>query len=188
MLILWYNVRDKLSHKRDPHAAKRSRNMAKQDLKIEVAHLMLEDLHPNDKNPRQISSKQFKALKKSIQDFPEMLELREIVVDENNQILAGHQRYYALKDLGETGTVVKRVYGLSEKKKREFMAKDNNSNGQWDPNKVFGLFTQDELDEWNIDLPELDSPDFELHELDAEPKEKKAKMATCPNCGEEFEV
>ena len=162
--------------------------MAKQDLKIEVAHLMLEDLTPNEKNPRQISSKQFRALKKSIQDFPEMLELREIVVDENNQILAGHQRYYALKDLGETSTIIKRVYGLSEKKKREFMAKDNNSNGQWDPNKVFGLFTQEELDEWNIDLPELDSPDLELRDLDDEPKAKKAKMATCPNCGEEFEV
>ena len=44
--------------------------------------LEINKLKPNKDNPRIIKDDKFKKLVKSIKDFPEMLELRPIVVDE----------------------------------------------------------------------------------------------------------
>ena len=46
----------------------------------------------NPKNPRIIKNDKYKKLVKSIQEFPEMLKLRPIVVDENMMVLGGNMR------------------------------------------------------------------------------------------------
>lgn len=61
-------------------------------IRIERYDAKISDLKPTEKNPRQISKKDFEALKKSLKSFPEMRELREIVCDEEMRILGGHQR------------------------------------------------------------------------------------------------
>lgn len=109
----------------------------------------------NENNPRQIKQPEYEKLKKSLKDFPEMKELREIVVDENLLILGGHQRILALKDLGETNVFVKQVTGLTEKQKREFTIKDNTLMGEFDFNILANSWNIEELAGWGINEEEL---------------------------------
>ena len=103
-------------------------------------------------NPRQITKKDFDALKKSLVDDPEFLEAREIVVDENMVILGGNQRLKALKALGKTEIEVKQVTGWSDEKKRRFVIKDNIQNGDWDFDILANHWDDLPVDEW-IDVP-----------------------------------
>ena len=96
------------------------------DITVEVLELDLNDLTLSEKNPRTISKKDFAVLKKSIKDFPSMLEVREIVVDENNRVLGGHQRIKALQAQGKTKVKVKRVSGWTEEEKDEFIKEVKN--------------------------------------------------------------
>lgn len=145
----------------------------------------IDKLIANDANPRKISRKQYEALKKSLADFPEMKQLREIIVDENLTILGGHQRIYALKDLGYSDVTVKQVIGLTEKQKREFIIKDNTSSGDWDTDILANQWDMDELESWGV-------PNFDFGDVDDEPKDPaskddQSKEHTCPGCGLVFE-
>jgi ParB-like chromosome segregation protein Spo0J len=62
------------------------------------SQIKLSALKVNPKNPRLIRDERFEKLKKSITEFPKMLELRPIIVDDDNMILGGNQRYKALLD------------------------------------------------------------------------------------------
>lgn len=143
----------------------------------------IDNLTANDLNPRKIDRKAFEALKKSLKDFPEMKELREIVVDENLTILGGHQRIYALKELGYVDVLVKKVEGLTEKQKREFIIKDNATSGDWDSDIMANLWDVEELAGWGV-------PKFNLGGIGGEDEggtgEKEPRMHTCPECGAEF--
>ena len=55
-------------------------------------------LNPN--NPRLIKDDKFKKLVQSIKDFPEMLNIRPIVVNQDMIILGGNMRYKACKEAG----------------------------------------------------------------------------------------
>lgn len=156
--------------------------MAEVTFKTYVAKI--DDLLPSEENPRKIGRKQYEALKKSLQEFPEMKQLREIVVDEDLKILAGHQRIYALKDLGYSDVFVKQVFGLTKKQKREFMIKDNSTAGSWDDDILANEWDMDELKDWGVDFKfpgggdddKDDQGDYKVHEV------------TCPECGHHFEL
>lgn len=155
------------------------------DVKVTTYIEKIDNLTANELNPRKIDRKAYDALKKSLQDFPEMKELREIVVDENLTILGGHQRIYALKELGYVEVTVKKVEGLTEKQKREFIIKDNASSGEWDSDIMANVWDIEELTNWGV-------PSFNLGNINEEPKEPTAKegdskVHTCPGCGLEFE-
>lgn len=131
-------------------------------IKVKTYDEQIDKIVLNEINPRQISKKEFEELKKSLKDFPEMRELREIVIDENNKILGGHQRLEALKNLGEKTVFVKKVEGLTEEQKREFIIKDNSSSGDWDFDILANLWDTDELEKWLDEkvkkkLPEKDA-------------------------------
>ena len=145
----------------------------------------INSLIENDINPRKIQQKAFIALKKSLQEFPEMKKLRMIVVDEDLKILGGHQRIYALKDLGHTDVEVKQVFGLTEKQKREFIIKDNTAAGEWDSDILANEWEMEELEGWGL-------TNFNFGDVDKEPKEPaskddQSKVHICPNCDFEFE-
>ena len=94
--------------------------------------LNINQLNPNESNPRIIKEAKFKKLVKSIKDFPEMLELRPIILDENNVILGGNMRYKACVEAGLKEVPVKIAKGLTEEQKEEFIVKDNVGFGEWD--------------------------------------------------------
>lgn len=108
----------------------------------------INDLKETEHNPRQITKKEFEKLKKSLQEDPEFLEAREIVVDENLTILGGHQRIKALKDMGKKEVEVKQVIGWSKEKKRRFVIKDNIQNGEWDMDELANNWDDLPLEEW----------------------------------------
>ena len=87
--------------------------------------LKINDIRPNESNPRVIKDDRFKKLVKSIKDFPEMLKLRPIVVDENMIVLGGNMRLKASKEAGLKTVWVEIAEGLSEEQKKEFIVKDN---------------------------------------------------------------
>ncbi|MGA1048000.1 MAG: ParB N-terminal domain-containing protein, partial [Minisyncoccia bacterium] len=62
--------------------------------------LNIKEIKLNDHNPRDITPEQFAKLKKSLQEFPQMLDTRPLVIDENNVVLGGNMRLRVLQDLG----------------------------------------------------------------------------------------
>ena len=107
----------------------------------------------NPKNPRLIKDDKFKKLVKSIQEFPQMLELRPIVVDENNIILGGNMRYKACIEAGLKEVYILKAEDLTEEQKDEFIVKDNVGFGEWDWDILANEWDAEKLDEWGLNVP-----------------------------------
>ena len=135
-------------------------------IKVEQFVAKIDELTPTENNPRQISKQDFENLKKSMKEFPEMREIRKVVVDENNRILGGHMRIKALKELGESEVPVDKVYGLTEKQKERFVIQDNIQNGEWDMDELANSWSDLPLDDWGIDV-EWDTSEQEVVEDEA---------------------
>jgi hypothetical protein len=107
----------------------------------------------NPDNPRFIKDAKFKKLVKSIKGFPEMLEKRPIVVDEDMVVLGGNMRLKACKSAGLFEVWVDIAEGWTEEQKREFIVKDNVGFGEWDWDILANEWDVAQLDEWGLDLP-----------------------------------
>ena len=112
----------------------------------------INEIKPNPSNPRIIKDDKFKKLVKSIQDFPQMLELRPIVIDENNIVLGGNMRLKACIEAGLKDVPVKQAKDLTEDQKKEFIVKDNVGFGEWDWSDLANNWETDELEEWGLDI------------------------------------
>jgi len=139
--------------------------------------MLITEIKSNPNNPRLIKDHKFKQLVKSIQDFPQMLELRPIVIDENNMVLGGNMRLKACLEVGLTDVPVIHANNLSEAQKKEFIIKDNISFGEHDWDALANEWNIIELDEWGLDIPAFANNDIE------EPKDNVKGGKTCPNCG-----
>jgi hypothetical protein len=106
----------------------------------------------NPKNPRLIKDDKFKKLVKSIQEFPQMLELRPIVVDENNIILGGNMRYKACIEAGLKEIYILKAEDLTEQQKDEFIVKDNVGFGEWDWDILANEWDTDKLTDWGLSV------------------------------------
>lgn len=115
--------------------------------------LNIKEIKNNPNNPRFIRDEKFKKLVKSLQDFPEMLEVRPVVINMENIIIGGNMRYRAMKEAGWTEVPVDQV-DWSEDKQREFMAKDNISVGEWDFDMLANEWDKDYLEAMGLDMPE----------------------------------
>jgi hypothetical protein len=120
----------------------------------------INEIKPNPNNPRIIKDDKFKKLVKSIQDFPQMLELRPIVIDENNIVLGGNMRLKACIEAGLTDIPVKQAKQLTEDQKKEFIVKDNVGYGEWDWDDLANNWDEQLLTEWGLDIPNFDSGGF----------------------------
>ena len=123
----------------------------------------LSDIRPNPNNPRVIKDDKFKKLVKSITDFPQMLELRPIVVNDEMIVLGGNMRLKALEHLGIEETYIIKAGDLTDKQEQEFIIKDNVGYGEWDWDQLANEWDVEDLDDWGLDLP----LDF-VKELEAE--------------------
>ena len=183
-------------------------NKHKQNLLYNMK-LKINEIKSNKDNPRLIKEQKFNKLVQSIKEFPKMLEIRPIVVDENNVILGGNMRFEASKEAGLTEVRVKVVKTLSEKEKQEFIIKDNLSFGEWDWDIIGNDWNENELGEWGMDVWQPDKIDFEpslspetqydditKKQIEEEAKKLAVEMlkesknveVICPECGHEFEI
>ena len=122
--------------------------------------MLITEIKSNPNNPRLIKDHKFKQLVKSIQDFPQMLELRPIVIDENNMVLGGNMRLKACLEAGLTDVPVIHANNLSEEKKKEFIVKDNVGYGEWDWSELANTWEIDLLQDWGLDIPNFDNEGF----------------------------
>jgi|TARA_R100000081_G_scaffold73018_1_gene39558 hypothetical protein len=106
----------------------------------------------NPDNPRIIKNDKFKKLVKSIQEFPEMLALRPIVVDENMIVLGGNMRLKASKEAGLKEVWIEVAEGLTEEQKKEFIVKDNVGFGEWEWDMLANEWDSVQLAEWGLDV------------------------------------
>jgi len=133
----------------------------------------------NPDNPRIIKNDKFKKLVKSIQEFPEMLKLRPIVVDEDMMVLGGNMRLKASKDAGLKEVWIEIAEGLTEEQKKEFIVKDNVGFGEWEWDMLANEWDSVQLAEWGLDVWEnLDDkePEAGLIEDDEIPEVKESKV------------
>lgn len=133
---------------------------------MKVVKLKLKDLKPNPNNPRVITSLMLDKLKKSIQDFPDMLELRPIILDLDNTILAGNMRHKALTELGYVEAPCIYATDLSEDEKKDLLIKNNLSFGEWDWEEIITNWQVDSIRDWGLEVPGFffdddEEPDFE---------------------------
>ena len=121
----------------------------------------LSEVKPNPNNPRLIKDDKFRKLCQSLKDFPEMLELRPIVVNKDMIILGGNMRYKAAKEIGLKEIPVT-IADLTEDQQREFLIKDNTSGGEWDWEVLANEWNSEELEAWGLDLVGFDLDSDEL--------------------------
>ena len=119
----------------------------------------------NPRNPRIIKDDKFKKLVKSIKDFPEMLEKRPIIVDEELMVLGGNMRLKASAEAGLKEVWIDVAEGWTQEQKDEFVVKDNVNFGEWDWAMLGNEWKTNELDNWGLDVWENQD---DKNNLDAE--------------------
>jgi hypothetical protein len=122
-------------------------------------------------NPRVIKGDKFIKLKKSIKEFPQMMDLRPIIVDETNTVLGGNMRLQACIELGLKKVSIIQINNFTEQQKKEFIIKDNASFGEWDWDVLANEWEVQDLSEWGLDIPgayfdDAVEPEFDKDELD----------------------
>jgi DNA modification methylase len=138
--------------------------------------IKLSDLKKNPNNPRLIKDDKFQKLVKSIENFPKMMELRPIIVNDQNIVLGGNMRLAALKELGYKeipNEWVKKAKDLTPEQQNEFIVKDNVSFGAWDWDILANEWDSEQLVDWGLDLPDFNTDeileaqedDFEIPEI-----------------------
>ena len=166
------------------------------------------ELKSNPNNPRLIKDDKFRKLVKSIQDFPEMLEARPIVVNKEMIVLGGNMRLKALQE-AQVKEVTIDVRDWTEEQQKEFIIKDNVGFGTWDWDTLANEWDNVKLEEWGLDIigfntdnfqpnitPETNYSDVTKEQIQKEAEklanamlqtEKKIECI-CPECGTEFEI
>jgi hypothetical protein len=117
-----------------------------------VQKINIQKITSNANNPRIIKNDKFKKLVKSIKEFPEMLRIRPIVIDENNVVLGGNMRLRACKEAGLKEVWIEKIENFTEEQKKEFIVKDNVGFGEWDWDMLGNEWDNVKLGEWGMDV------------------------------------
>ena len=129
--------------------------------KVKVAQVKL-----NDSNPRIIKDEKFRKLVQSIKDFPKMLEIRPIVVNEDMVVLGGNMRFKACIEAGLKEVPVIKASDLTEEQQKEFIIKDNVGFGEWDWDILANEWDSEQLTDWGLDLPIFDNNINDIEQID----------------------
>ena len=116
----------------------------------------LSEIKVNPNNPRLIKDDKFLQLVKSIKDFPEMLNIRPIVVNSDMIVLGGNMRFKACIEAGLKKVPIIIADNLTEDQQREFIIKDNIGFGDWDWQMIASQWSSSPLDDWGLDVPNLE--------------------------------
>jgi len=124
-------------------------------MKMKTEKIKLSKIKRNPDNPRLIKDNKFHKLVKSIKEFPEMLEIRPIVVNEDMIVLGGNMRLKACQEAGLKEVSIIQASELTAEQQREFIVKDNVGFGEWDWDMIANEWDVDILNDWGIDLWKL---------------------------------
>lgn len=146
-----------------------------------MKEIKVSSLIENPNNPRFIRDDKFEKLKKSIEEFPKMLELRPIVVNDKMVIVGGNMRFKAIQELGYAKipeSWVKKASDFTADELRKFIILDNSGFGEWDYDLLSQQYEVVELQEWGITIPHYEPVNlddfFNDHEEDMDkPQIKK---------------
>jgi len=119
-------------------------------MKIELVKISSIKNNPN--NPRIIKDDKFRKLVNSINEFPEMLKLRPIVVNEDNVVLGGNMRLKACLEAGLTEVYIIQASELTPEQQDEFIIKDNIGYGEWDWDNLANAWDAQQLQDWGLDV------------------------------------
>ena len=122
----------------------------------------IQEVRPNENNPRFIKDYKFKKLVKSIKSFPEMLKLRPIVVNKDMVVLGGNMRLKACKEAGLKEVWVLKADDLTEEQQREFIVKDNVGFGEWDWDVLGNEWNTQQLEDWGMEIIGFDVNEDDL--------------------------
>jgi ParB-like chromosome segregation protein Spo0J len=118
------------------------------------------------KNPRYIKDERYNALKKSIQDLPDMLSLREVIAYDKNGdsselvIIAGNMRFRAMRELGFKDCPTKILaQDTSPEVLRAIIIKDNIAFGSQDWDALANEWELDELQDFGLECDFLGGDD-----------------------------
>lgn len=151
--------------------------MQAKTIKLSDLHLNTGQIKDVPKNPRFIKDERYEALKKSIEDDPEMLQLRELVAYDNNGelvVILGNMRYRAMKELGYKDAPVKVLPAETDAKKlRAYIQKDNIAFGQNDWDLLGNEWDIEELQDFGLECEFLEKEDdIDLDEMFDKEEEK----------------
>jgi hypothetical protein len=127
-------------------------------MKIETVKISAVKSNPN--NPRICKDDKFKKLVQSIKDFPQMLNIRPIVVNEQMIVLGGNMRLKACIEAGLKEVAIIKANELTPEQQNEFIIKDNVGFGEWNWDDLANEWDSELLTEWGLDVwqqaPEVD--------------------------------
>lgn len=123
--------------------------------KKEIIVVKVGEIKPNPNNPRVIKDDKYKKLVKSIQEFPQMLNIRPIVVNDDMIVLGGNMRLKACKEAGIKEIPIIKASELTEEQQREFIIKDNVGFGEWDWEMIANEWDAEQLTDWGMDIPDF---------------------------------
>jgi len=126
--------------------------MANELKRFKTELLPVSKIKNNPNNPRVIKDDKFRKLVKSIKEFPEMMEIRPIVVNDELIALGGNMRLKACKEAGLTEVPVIKAKNLTEGQQREFIIKDNVGFGEWDWDEIANKWDASDLQDWALDV------------------------------------
>ena len=131
-----------------------------------IQNVPINTVKANPNNPRIIKDDKFAKLVKSINEFPQMLNLRPIVVNDDMVVLGGNMRLKACKEAGLKEIPIIKASELTEQQQKEFIVKDNVGYGEWDWNDLANNWDEQELIDWGLDIPGFDAEVIEAEEDD----------------------
>jgi ParB-like chromosome segregation protein Spo0J len=120
---------------------------------MNIESVKISTVKSNPNNPRVIKDDKFDKLVQSIKDFPQMLEIRPIVVNDDMIVLGGNMRLKACKEAGLKEVPIIKASDLTEEQQREFIIKDNVGFGEWDWEQL-KEWDGEELEVWGLDVPD----------------------------------
>ena len=176
---------------------------------LKIQKVKIEKVFENSTNPRTISKDKFENLVESIKTFPEMLQLRPIVVNKEMAILGGNMRYKACRKLNHKEVFIIKIDDLTDEQIQEFIIKDNVGFGQWDWDLLANSWDTQKLQDWGMDVwkgaqeedlfdvdgeeikevnenPRISDDDYSMFELVMKHENKVALLQVLSNTKKEF--
>jgi len=133
---------------------------------MNIEKVKLSKVKNNPNNPRLIKDDKFKKLVNSIKEFPEMLKIRPIVVNEEMIVLGGNMRLKACRAAGLKEVFIIKASELTEEQQREFIIKDNSGFGEWNEKELLADWDIKKLNEWGLDIENKDPADGVTAEIE----------------------